>query len=178
LKLPEAGGDNKNLQGNNSEESISTNNITDDDLIAAVRKSSILDVDTISDKKYLSTDNIKHKNESSDQISLESMAGTLISVTQKIAGTLDNAHHIPPDKKEELATLLKGVPGFITKIVDMNDKELETILQHKTLSEDGICTPEDHRKESEYLMKTLEALRKSNINNNKKSPYGESGSID
>lgn len=136
--------------------------ITDDDLIAQIRAS------TESDHVLSTRDEL-----SGDQASLESMAGTLISVTKNIAGALDTANHIPKQKKEELASLLKGVPGFISKIVDMDDEQLNTLLstnKSDTEEEDnkqskpiimktcGALT-EDHKKESDYLMKTLDSLR-------------------
>jgi hypothetical protein len=152
--------------------------ISDDDLIAHIRESSILSIanndvspdnnrkpdDIIIEDSTAKPHILITRNElSGDQASLESMAGTLISVTKKIAGTLDNATHIPSERKQELASLLKGVPGFITKIVDMNDAELETILKgasSKSSLSYKTNVSEDHKKESEFLMKTLEALRK------------------
>lgn len=107
---------------------------------------------------------------SGEQASLESVAGTLISVTKNIAGTLDNATHIPKEKKQELASLLRGIPGFITKIVDMDDDELNALLKGKSPlatkepvkvneSNDGNNKTALLSKESDYLMMTLDSLR-------------------
>ena len=105
-----------------------------------------------------------------EQASVETMAGTLISVTKNIVGALDKASHIPDEKKEELSSLLKGVPGFITKIVDMDDEQLNTLLSGNKLTgkedlDQGFVPRankrvfEDHKKESAYLMRTLDSLR-------------------
>ena len=103
--------------------------------------------------------------------SIESMAGTLISATKNIAGALDGATHIPADKKRELANLLQGVPEFISKITKMDEDELGTILKRNTPSELTVVSKshptiisnavkEDHIKESEFLMQTLDSLRR------------------
>ena len=138
--------------------------ITDFDLISKVRSCS--QYQTSSDHVLSTRDEL-----SKEQGSLESMAGTLISVTKNIAGALDNANHIPKEKKEELASLLKGVPGFISKIVDMDDDQLNSLLAgnipnirpelstftNKITTQRTLA--EDHKKESDYLMKTLDSLR-------------------
>lgn len=164
----------------------------DVDLIAQVRASTQSECvsspgvvpDIIESDRVLST-----RNElSGEQASLETMAGTLISVTKNIAGALDNASHIPKEKKDELASLLKGVPGFISKIVDMDDDQLNALLsgnkpniKEESSRGNGSITDcnrqsdhsnrniimkthralaEDHKKESDYLMKTLDSLRR------------------
>ena len=132
----------------------------DDDLIAAVRVSSVLSVVNADNSPQPRKSQANEIEGEIEQVSLESMAGTLISVTKKIAGTLNGANHIPNDKKQELANLLKGVPGFINKIVDMDDEELGAILKHKIPHNQNVATSEDHKKESEYLMQTLDAQRK------------------
>lgn len=135
-----------------SVEDSPTNNIKDSDSTEKVSSSNFSDI--IADVRTGYTDNV----------SLESIAGTLISATKDIADTLDKAQTVPQEKKNELATLLKGVPDFITKILDMDDKELESILKGRTVSKSGditnseVSTPQDHRKESEYLMELLEKL--------------------
>lgn len=142
--------------------------IEDADIIQQVRASS-------------GTHTLSTKNElAGEQASIENMAGTLISVTKNIAGALDNANHIPKEKKDELATLLKGVPGFITKIVDMDDEQLNALLGGKQssssppvnriggnnsnvqgdLSSNNIITKRQTTlDQSDYLMKTLDSLR-------------------
>jgi len=110
----------------------------------------------VSNEKSPDISNIRDEL-SGDNASLENIAETLISITQKLAGSVSETDNIPSDKKQEISKLLKGFPGFITKIIDMDEKEIDSILwgmssQHRTNSS------EDHRKESEYLMKTLESL--------------------
>lgn len=119
----------------------------------------------IIDKKHL-TENSKPScstnipSESNDEASLGNTADALISMTQKIAGTLDNAKHIPQNKKHELSNLLKEVPNFISKIIDMNDDELNDILEQTTIpGKSHIENKNDYiRRESEYLVRILESL--------------------
>lgn len=89
--------------------------------------------------------------------SIENMTGKLISVTKNIADALDGASNIPSDKKKELATLLKGVPEFISKITKMDHEELGAVLTRNTPQSE---LPIDHIKESEFLMQTLDSLRR------------------
>ena len=103
--------------------------------------------DIIAQVRSLSSKNDLPNNQSS----LEDMADTLISVTKNIAGALDNADHIPKHKKNELATLLKGIPEFLNKVVDLNDKKSppsqnSNIINHSLEQRD-------------FLMKTLDSLR-------------------
>lgn len=140
-----------------------TNVSQDIDLIADIRAAT--------NPENLSSKVLETRNElSGEQASLETMAGKLISATKNIAGALDNANHIPKDKKEELASLLKGVPGFISKIVDMDDSQLNSLLngnklnskddfQSRNIFVDKSTLLEDHKKESDFLMKTLDSLR-------------------
>lgn len=147
--------------------------ITDADMIAAVNDSFSTDTHqlqiSLESENRTSQAEISRNELSTEQTSLESMAGTLISVTKQIAGTLDTANHIPNDKKQELANILKGVPEFITKIVDMDDDELGAILDRRIIpkgtglsSQKPDCI-EDHKRESEYLMQTLESLKNDKI---------------
>lgn len=156
---------------------IHVTEIPDVDIIAQVRAST--QYESVSSSVMESDRVLSTRNElSGEQASLETMAGTLISVTKNIAGALDNASHIPKEKKDELASLLKGVPGFISKIVDMDDDQLNALLSgnNPNIKEESSrgsiidCNrniimkttrdlAEDHKKESDYLMKTLDSLR-------------------
>ena len=147
--------------GNNT-----SNKITDEDLIAHVRESSVLsmiDNDVSPRTERNEKGNSKAANARNeimgDQASLESMASSLISFSKNIAGTLDNSTLIPQDKKSELAGLLKGMPGLITKIVDMDDDELSEMLHCKIAPKNKDNSAENRKKESEFLMKTLESLK-------------------
>ena len=158
----EASDDDEENTGRSTDETL-IETISDLDLINHVRESSILSVvsaDTTPEtRKPLLT-----QVQTDVPASPESMAGALISITRKIASTIDSATDIPTDKKQELATLLKGIPGFITKVVDMDDNELSSILKRTNTSTTSTITTTDKsdqvRKESEYLMQTLESLRK------------------
>ncbi|CAH6420349.1 Hypothetical protein HVR_LOCUS1170 [uncultured virus] len=138
--------------------------ISDQDIIEAVRKEKCLFTNNVqsSDQDLEDSSPINAITDlSGEQGSLESMAGTLISVTKNIAGVVDGAQHIPKEKKDELASLLRGVPGFISKIVDMDDNELNALLQRKSnihKSNKDASSTEDAKKESAFLMQTLDAL--------------------
>jgi len=131
----------------------------------------IADIRAATNPEILPSKILETRNElSGEQASLETMAGKLISVTKNIAGTLDNANHIPKEKKEELASLLKGVPGFISKIVDMDDSQLNALLNGNKVNikddfrscnfiNDRSILLDDHKRESDFLMETLDSLR-------------------
>lgn len=153
---------------NDSDDESPAKIVTDDDLIAHVRESSVLSVinNDVSPGTGRKSENTQDSNAVTarneiigEQASLESMASSLISVSKKMAGTLDGASHIPEDKKQELAILLQGVPSLITRIVDMDDDELGSILQRKIVSSNGNNSAENRKQESEFLMKTLESLK-------------------
>jgi hypothetical protein len=161
----------------------SSPDITDDDLIADVRRISSLsnnkDVSSIED--YLMTPTVSSKENvrsqafnalnqlSLDQAPIESMAESLISVTNKMREEVGKADHITYEKKQEFNKLLESVPEFINKIVDMDEEELGRILKltiapnnyiQNTILKRLTFSEEDRERESNYLMETLETLRK------------------
>jgi hypothetical protein len=164
--------DNEHSDNDKFEKDDGAKRITDDDLIAHIRDSSVLPVvedDDVSprtcrngenlvdsnDRKIRQSNAVASRNEiMGEQASLESTANSLIDFTMKMAGSLDSTN-LPADKKQDLAQLLQGLPGLFTRIVDMDDNEVEEILQRKpsnTSSENSIT-------DSEFLMKTLESLK-------------------
>jgi hypothetical protein len=88
--------------------------------------------------------------------SIESMTGKLISATRNIADALDTASNIPTNKKRELASLLKGVPEFISKITKMDGEELGEVITRNTPKREALSDVA----ESEFLMQTLDELRR------------------
>ena len=170
--------ENNNSEDNNSEDNNSednnpeNNNLEDNDLEDNNSEDNNSENNNNSEDNNLennnSEDNIKYHSDqdiinevrsiSNEKDSFDSMAGTLISVTRNIVSVVDNADHIPKDKKDELVSLLKGVPGFISKIVDMNDGELNNLLQ-QDFNFNNSFDHQDMKKESSYLMETLDSLR-------------------
>lgn len=152
--------------------------VNDDDLIAAVRNFSVLSVvnadnspnprkaenetptnsETTSGISEFSFTDEKSKTDLQSGSPMGSMAGTLIAVTRQIAATLEGATNIPLDKKQELATLLKGIPGFIGQVADMKEAELQPILTSEAPAYSYTSTSEQHKRESEFLLRTLEEL--------------------
>lgn len=152
------------LEQPNKSEAISKD-ITDDDLISKVRE--LLVMSGISDISCIEVDTSNEtgsqasyvSNElAGEQGSLEDMAESLIAVTKKISSSLENAVHIPQDKRLELSNLLKDVPGFISKIIDMDESEF--VHGQKSGRNKVPDRQSDYIQEGEFLMNTLESLRK------------------
>jgi hypothetical protein len=93
---------------------------------------------------------------SGEQKSIEDMTETLLLVTKRMAGTIDNATYISPNQRRELTELIERVPGLITKIVEMDDSEAALLQNNSTNS----TKPRSGTEEAAFLMNTLESLRK------------------
>lgn len=128
--------------------------LSDSDIIKSIRESN-----------RITNSSIIINELASDQAPIESIAEKLISVTKKIAGTIDNVDHIP---KEKIATLLKDMPEFIAKIIDMDDKQLNELINRNNSNlelskcrQESLFNKNNHinTKDGDYLMKTLDDLR-------------------
>ena len=147
---------------------------TDEDDAVLIKRFRKLDRSSSTETDVFPEHDITHtlstKNElAGEHESIENAAGKIISITKNIAGALDSADHIPKEKKTELATLLKGIPDFITKIVDMDDEQLDALLNTNKSAVQGELSrntiikqmPEAEAEADhiDFLMKTLDSLR-------------------
>lgn len=128
-------------------ESLSNQN-DDLDLIAQVRAASTSTVPNQNSNAHLITE-LSGVAESSGDHSFEQMASHLISVTRNIAGALDDSTSFSPEKKSEIAALLKAAPDLIAKIAEMDSEALGALLNSSNPGKD----------ESRILMEIFDQLK-------------------
>ena len=114
-----------------SESEPKLSQITDDDLIASVRGSTV---------------------KASVESQPSELTNSLVVVVQKLTHLLGQNTNISIEKKQVFSDILKDIPTIIN---EPNNKEIETILKQKIAE----ITKLSEEQEREYLMKTLEDLQ-------------------